>query len=230
METLAPLLTLGIIILFGILVVFLIRMEKAEKSRKSQQALNIGFTPIEPDQSLLVRISQLYQTKKGITSFELRNVSHKGIPDGEMYLFDLVNTSGEEDSVVEEQAVAVFSQYLDLPEFTIFPQLDIKGTGGRIVKSLLSWVVSKAGDPVDFSDHPRFQQRYLVSSGDSQETRNFLDDRKLHLLAKVRLLCIHAGGDIFVLSTFDQAVNPRNNESISKRISKALDVYQIFTG
>jgi len=230
MENLAPFLALGVIVLFGILVIFLIRLEKAEKQRKSQLALNLGFEPIEPDQALTDRISYLYQYRLGKSRYDLRNVSLKRIPDGEMYLFDLVNTAGEEDNITEDQAIAIISRYLNLPEFTIFPQVDIDGAGGKFANSLLRWMVSKVGDPVGFPDHPKFQKRYLVSSADEQGTRQFLDDRRLHLLAQVRLLGIHASGDLFVLSKLDPVSQPRTREAISERVTQAMDVYQIFTG
>lgn len=230
MEDLLPLLVLIIIIFFGVLVFFLIRAEKAEKSRKSQLAQGLGFEPVEPDKILVERIGQLYENKWGDKHhFELRNVFRKQIPDGEMYLFDLVNTGGDEESYTEDQAIAVLSRYLKMPEFIIIPQVNLEGFGGKFANSLLQWVVSKAGNPVDFQDHPKFQQRYLVSSHDEQGTRQFLDDRRLHLLAQARSLGIHASGDLFVLSKVDQVSQPRSDKSVSERVSQAMDVYQIFT-
>lgn len=229
MENLVPFLVLGIILLFGILVFFMIRAEKAEKGRKLQIARDLGFFSVEPDPSLTDRISQLYQHQLGESAFELRNVSRKQIPDGEMYLFDLVNTAGEEDSVTEDQAIAIASQYLNMPEFTIFPKVDIEGFGGKFANSLLQWVVAKVGDPLDFPDHVEFQKRYLVSSADEQGTRQFLDARKLQLLAQVRLLGIHARGDMFILSKFDQVSQTRTRETIGERVSQAMDLYQIFS-
>jgi hypothetical protein len=229
LEDLAPFLVLGIVALFGVMIFFMIRTEKRERARKSQLARELGFTLIEVTSALTARISQLYEKKWGKTNFELRNVSRKIIPDGEMYLFDLVDTAGEDDTFTEDQAIAVVSRYLQLPEFTIFPQLDIEAAGSKIANTLLRWVISKAGDPIDFPDHPAFEERYLVSSADEAGTRQFLDDRKLHMLAQVQFLGIHAGGDLFVLSKFDLTGKGRKREDLSKKVTQAMDVFQIFT-
>ncbi len=229
MESMAPFFILSIAVLIGVFVFYSIRKDKEENIRKLQLTRNLEFTPVEPDQVFTDRINQLYHQIPGKSIFELRNVSHMTIPDGEMFLFDLVNTAGEGDSNTEEQAIAVVSQYLNLPEFTIYPQLDIHGFGSKFANTLVRWVVSKVGDSLDFPEHLEFQKRYLVSSQDEQGTREFLDGRKLHMLAQVQLLGIHAGGDLFVLSKFDQVSKPVNRESFSERISQAVDVFQIFT-
>lgn len=229
MEMLAPFLVIGVVALFGILAIFLIRKEKAEKNQKTQIALTLGFTPIEADLRFTDRIRLLYKKKWGKTNFILQNVSLKRIPDGEMYLFDLVNTAGEDENITEDQAIAVLSRYLDLPEFTIFPQVDIEGVGGQFANTLLRWMVSKTGNPIDFSDHPEFQKRYLVSSPDEQGTRRFFDDRKLRMLAQVKLIGIHASGDLFVLSKFNQDNQSNPRDTISERVSQAMDIFQIFT-
>ena len=229
MEVFGPLLIILIILLFGTIFYFLVRHQKAAKTRKSLIARELGFTPIEPEDALSNRIFQLYQKKCGKTNFELNNVFHKRIPDGDMYLFDLINTAGEEDSLTEEQAIALISHYLDLPKFTLFPQLVAEGTGVNFTNRLLRWVVKKAGNPIDFPGQPDFQERYLVSSPEEDKTRQFLDDRKLHLLAQLQMTGIHAGGDMFVLSRFFQENQSLNRGQISKRISNAMDIFQIFT-
>ena len=229
MEFFGPLLVVLIILLFGTVFYFLVRHQKAQKTRKTLIARELGFAPIEPDEALSNRIFQIYEKKWGKTNFELTNVFHKRIPDGDMYLFDLINTAGEEDSLTEEQAIALVSRYLKLPKFTLFPQLVEEGVGVNFANRILRWVVTKAGDPVDFTGHPDFQERYLVSSPEEDKTRQFLDDRKLHLLSQLHMTGIHAGGDMFVLSRFFQENQSLNRDQISKRISNAMDIFQIFT-
>lgn len=229
MEVLAPFFVVLIILVFGLVIYLLVRHQEAAKTRKSLIARELGFTPYQPDEAFFNQIIQLYERKWGKTSFELNNVFHKRIPDGDLYLFDLINTAGEEENLIEEQAIAVVSRYLDLPKFTLFPQIGDEGVGVNFTNKLLRWVVSKAGDPVDFTGHPDFQERYLVSSPHEIQTRQFLDDRKLHLLAQLRMTGVHAGGSMFVVSRFFQESQSINRDQISKRITNAMDIFQVFT-
>ena len=119
---------LGIFVLIGL---FMIRSERKDREAKLQINRSLGFASIDPDPEVVRKISHLYRNirlnrdaSEGI-EFELRNVFHKRMADGEMYTFDLVDTSGEEDSHIEKQAVAVVSPQMNLPQFVIFPKMDI---------------------------------------------------------------------------------------------------------
>ena len=226
---LAASLIILIILIFIAFIIFMIRREKVEKVRKVQMIQSLGFIPVESDQELLNQIFYLFENRWDEAQFQVQNLYRKRIPDGDMYIFDLVNIAGDEDHVTEEMAIAMVSQYLELPAFTMFPRLAEDGLGWEIANRVLGWVVSKLGDPINFPDHPEFQKNFLVSSKDVEETRQFLDDRKLHMLAQIRMIGIHAGGNMFVLSRFLQTSPPEKHDQLSKRITLAMDVFQILS-
>jgi len=229
MDNLILIAVLGFLILFGALFFIMIRAEKKARQGKQQIALSLGFSPIEAPPALADRFNQLYQNLRSKSSYEVRNLSHKRLPDGDMYLFDLVETSGEDDSYTEDQSVAILSPCLKLPDFVIFPKVDMEGIGAKVANRLLQWVLSKVGNPVEFPQFPEFQQRYLVSSADPEKTRNFLDSTKIWMLSNTQLCSIHAGGDLFTFSKINLDGKTANIEAITERINQAIDLFQIFT-
>jgi hypothetical protein len=194
----------------------------------------LGFTPIDPDPELVRKITRLYSDIRATgpngagESYELQNVFGKRMLDGELYLFDLVNTSGEDDSYTEVQAVAVVSPHLALPAFMLTPRSDMEGVVSMLGNQLLAWVISKFGNPVEFPESPQFERRYLVSSPDPGGVRRFLDEERLHRLAKTRLMGVHAGGDLFTVARIDLSARSLTQEMISERVSQAMDVFSIF--
>jgi hypothetical protein len=228
MENPGLILVLGILLLFAGLIYWMIASNRRDKDKKRQVAQSLGFTPIEPDALLTMCISQLYQRGEKTQTYELRNVFRKVLPDGEMILFDLVDTSGDEDSYSEQQAVAVISHYLNLPHFMIFPKADTDGMVTNLANKVLEWVISKVGAPLEFPEVPEFQERYLLTSTEEDSVRSFLNESILRRLAQTRLLVIHTGGDVFTLSHFDTTRKTFSRETLSERVKQAMDIYVIF--
>jgi hypothetical protein len=150
------------------------------------------------------------------------------MPDCDMVLFDLVDTSGDDTSTTEKQAVAVISHHLHLPPFVIFPKLSTEGGLTDLANRVIGYVVAKFGQPVEFPEVPEFDQRYFVSSPDPEGTRQFLDESRLRRLAKTGLAGINACGDIFTLSRIDLAARTIRRETVGERVNQALDVFAIF--
>ena len=234
MEYLQWVLIVGFLALFGGIVYWMIRSEKDTQERKLRFSQVLGFTPAAPAPELIEKITRLYQSvrfekdRQVGDRYELQNVSTKRILEGEMVLFDLIDTSGEDDSHLENQAVAIHSPDLDLPPFLLFPKTDQEGALANAANKVLSWLVAVVGDPVDFSDHPAFERRYLVSSSEPEAVRNFLDETKIRRLLGTSLLTLHAGGDIFSLSRIEMGAQPLSQEVLSDRVNQALSLFSVF--
>lgn len=228
------LIALGIILLFAAIFIFLIRMERRGRAARRQMIQALGFTPIEPPPELSQKIFQLYDNIRGQRNrsarekYRLRNVASKTLPDAEMYIFDLIDTSGSDSDTVEQQAVAILSPHLSLPAFILYPKADTEGPLTNLSNRVLNWVVSKFGDPVAFPEHPEFERKYLVSSPDPASTRQFLDDTRIHRLEHTRLLTIQAGDDLFTLTHMEIPQKPISQESLGERVNLARDVFSIF--
>ncbi len=228
-PALTLLLVLGILAIFGVVIYLMINSSRKSSEKKRQISHSLGFSPVEADGELMVRISDLYRQGDDKRTFELRDVSLKRMPDGELVLFDLVETSGEDDSYPEQQAVAVISKYLDLPEFLIFPKAGTEGSAADLANRLLGWVLSKFDTPVEFPEAPGFQRRYIVTSPEPDNTRRFLNLTVLRRLAQTQYLTIHAHGNLFILNNIDRAGKPPIYEAVSERVKQAMDVYVVFS-
>ncbi len=225
---------LGVLGAVGAIVALMVRSERKDRRAKRQIGQALGLAPAEPDPQFVRRLSQLYQGLRAdgagndMDKYEFRNMSVGKLPEGEVFLFDLIDVSGGESSRTENQAVAIVSPRLNLPPFAIFPKADIEGTLPNLANKVLGWVVSKCGGPVEFSQVPEFGQRYLVSSRDPEAVRRFLDDGRFRRLANTRLLSIQAGGDIFTLSRVDTFAESATQESMRERVDQARTLLSIF--
>jgi hypothetical protein len=226
----------SILVIFGALAFFAftlylgINSGRAGSESKRKLAQSLGFTLIEPDDRLNEKISNLYQHKSQNKKYQLRHISRKMLPDGEMLLFDLIETSGDDDSITEQQAVAIISPHLDLPGFVLHPKVDAeKYMIGGLANKLIRWATTFVGEPVDFPKFPEFQNKYIVSSLDSEPVRRYFDSSLAQALARTSMYRIYAGGDTFTFSQLSTQVKAPNRESLSQRINQALDMYRLLS-
>jgi len=229
MEITAILFLIGFIAVFGFLLYFAIQSNRKEKEAKQQIARSLGFIPFSPDPMLTERISRLYQRAGRSGKYELRNGFRKMTPDGEMYLFDLVETSGEDDSWLERQAVAVISPYLKLPPFMFFPRPDEKYALGGLTSKVMEWGLSFVGTPVQFPDFPEFNKRYSVASIDPTGVEAYFNDEIARYFAGTQMYTLHAGDDMFTFSELDPSSRTITPETISRRVNRALDIARILS-
>ncbi len=132
MDFTAILFVFGFLLLFGWMIYMSVQSSRKEKETKKQAIQSLGFSSFDADESLAEKISNLYQRPWSKNNYQLRNVSRRLIPGGEIFLFDLVDTSGEDDSWMERQAVAIISSSLNLPPFAFFFQNPIKNTPSAV--------------------------------------------------------------------------------------------------
>jgi hypothetical protein len=228
MDPWGALILVGFFLVFGLLAFAAFYSRRKDKENKRRVWQQLGFTAIEADALLAEKISSLYQ-REGISNrYELRNLSRKAILDGEMFLFDLVETSGEDDSWIEQQAVAIVSSYLNLPQFVLFPKVDEKYILSGIANRVVEWGMSKIGSPVAISEFPGLDSRYIITSNDPEAVRRFLDESLSHYLANTQMLRIHAAGDIFTSCEIISNSKTSDLENMTQRVDHAMDVFRLF--
>jgi hypothetical protein len=160
--------------------------------------------------------------------YELKNVFSKRMSDGEMFIFDLIDTAGDDNTCTEKQAVAIVSPHLKLPTFIIMPKAGADGAGSRVANKVLGWMMANFGSPVEFPQSPEFGRRHLVSSPDPDAARLFFDGNKLRRLAECRYIGVHAGGDVFTISRLDMVTKPVTTQSLAERVDQARGVFSNF--
>ena len=89
------LVVLGFILFFGWMIVWMARSTKQQKQERADMAAMLGFQPVlKPDfVTLKSRLAHI-NPKHGSNSKELRDVFVKHLPEGDLYLYDLWDTSG----------------------------------------------------------------------------------------------------------------------------------------
>lgn len=223
-----PILIVSAILLLFVLVVYgMITSARKETAAKAQMAAMLGFSPCSPDPALLAQFLSLYPNRQ-LAHSEFKNVFRKVFPDGEIYLFDLTDTSGSESTRVENQAVAVLSPRLDLPPFMIYPLAGVQGWAAGLANRVMRFVAGKIGTPVEFPEVPEFQSRYLLSSWDPVSARQFFEPQMIRQLAQTSLLSIDGSGSLFILASFDPTMRKLDQQSLSNRVNQALEVFSIL--
>lgn len=70
---------------------------RREKQASARMAQTLRLMPVKPEEALLTQISALYQTAGNTPRHSLHNVTRRQLPDGEHFLFDLVDRDTESD-------------------------------------------------------------------------------------------------------------------------------------
>ena len=229
MDAAGALVLIGFLLFFGGMVYFAIRSSRKEVEKKQQVARSLGFSPLEADPKLAAKIADLYRRPGAQTKYELRNVSRKIIPDGEAYLFDLVDTSGDDDSWTERQAVAIVSPGLKLPPFNLFPKSDPKYALSGLANKVLEWGMSFIGTPLDFPEYPEFDARCILTSDEGTDwVRSVIDPDLAGYLSRAQMLMLHAAENIFTLSEMGTSLDSNDQSVMSQRVNRALDIFRLL--
>jgi len=179
------LLVLGILAL----VIFGIIYQNRKVKERRQQLITNGYTPVDrPDAALLARLVALHG-RKG-QRYRLRNVFRREVPEGEIILYDLWETGGDDNSSVTTGAMALIAPTLHLPQMMLMTHPNLPDhTNNLLVKAaekLINWSAGLGGmKRIYFPDNYHFDSRYYVMAKDEDAVRAFLDDTRLIYLASM---------------------------------------------
>lgn len=227
MEFMGIIVVIGFVLIFGLLIFYSLRTQHQTEKRKKERAQSAGFIPLpQPSSQLSERIIGLYLNSRR-KRFKISGVSSKVFPDGELVLFDLKETSGDDDTQLADQGLMIVSPYLDLPRFSLVPRLELGGKLAEYANRFVLWAASSAGKPIESMGHVEFDQRYWASGKDHQAIRRFLTPDRLDRLASLQNLNLEAGGDCFAFTrTILGAPTAKNSASeppdLSQTISNGL--------
>jgi hypothetical protein len=229
MDITGSLVVLGFLLFFGFVVYLAVTTSRKEKEKRAQVAAALGFSPLEDVFALAAKIFPLYRRSWSSNKFELRNVFRKTIPDGEMFLFDLMDTSGEDDSITEQQAVAILSPYLKLPQFAFFPKADSKYALSGIANKVVEWGMSKMGTVIAFPEYPEFSARYVVTSEDDPSlARGFFDERLVLYFSRTQMYMLRGAGDLFAFAEMDTKFKAGEQENVNRKINRAMEIFRVL--
>lgn len=229
MDTIPLLIVLGFLAVFALIVYMAINTSRSDRENKRRLAQALGFTPVEPDQPLTEKIDRLYRIGTRGKNFQLQQVFRRRLPDGDVYLLDVIEQSGDDNSIFDQQAVAVVSSCLDLPAFTIYPKVDAeKYKLGTFANNIIRWASNFLGEPVDFPEYSEFDKKYIVSSPDPEPVRRYFDAILAQTLAQMNMIHVHADGDAFVFSPINTQLKKLDQNILSERINQGLNLFRIL--
>jgi hypothetical protein len=226
MDLPAILFLIGFLFVFSGIIYMSIQSSRKEKETKQLVTQTLGFSLCEADEALAEKIFSLYQRPWSKPTYQLRHVSRKRIPDGEMFLFDLVDTSGEDDSWAEQQAVAIISPALKLPPFIFFPKSNPKYALSGLANQIVEWGMAKIGEPVAFPQYPALGERYVITSQDADGLRLFMDESLARFFGQTEMYMIHAAGDMFTFAEMDPYFKTADIQSMTRRVSRAMEIFR----
>ncbi|HKW15189.1 MAG TPA: hypothetical protein VJS69_11945 [Candidatus Krumholzibacteria bacterium] len=224
----------GFLILVTAVSIFAVRSLRRAREDMLNAVRSVGFIPAQNTDALLQRLTHLYQHvripgRTGRTpEYKLRDVFTRRLAGGDMYIFDLVDTSGSENTYTERQGIAVVSTRLNLPAFVVLPRLAGEGAFAKFADKMIAWIVAKMGGPVAFPNHPEFERHYIVSSPDPDAARRFLNGDRLGRLAGLKHVGVHAGDDIFTLSRYGLVSKPNTLPELRERVEQAERMFTIL--
>jgi len=225
-----------VIVVFASMMLFSVR----KTAKETQQAVSeLGFTPVQDTTALAQRIFPLYHRSWMGNDFRLEEAYRKVTPDAEVYLFSLLDMSGDDSSITEKRAVAILSQYLKLPFFSITPKIhesmhpSVKsGAGlGELGNKLMEWAVAKTGTIVNLPEFPEFHARYtLIPEEDPARLRGFFERGAARYLSQTHSLALRCNGDLFTFSEINAPRRANEKEDIQARVSHALEIARALEG
>jgi hypothetical protein len=207
------LLALGILFIFGLLVYFMIRASRRYKLEQDNQLQGLGFIPLEsPPPELERRVEELYQTSRD-REVKLWQVYHRRELDQDLYLFDAVDTRGE-DSELGSEVFGLISDRLALPRFSLvtLPNFNRASLIGGLMDKLMDKVMSFAEgylqlQRIEFPDRPDLDDQVILFGRDPVAVREMLDRVGLYTLKSAELPIQIAGSGDFITVDFSTSTS-----------------------
>lgn len=228
MPPVGALIIIAFLVIFAGTIAWIVALNRSTQARQQETAHTLGFQPIEPSEELVEQISGVYRRHRPQVEYRLENVYQRRMPDGDMFLFDLVDAAGEDGNQSEQQSLAVVSPGLNLPHFLLFPRASFTGLAGSLANRLLEWAASQAGEQIEFPDAPGFGERYLLTSLEPEQVRSFFHPSLLQQLAQTRQGAVQAWGQVFIYSQIAFNQQPTSQESLSQRVNEARNILRIL--
>lgn len=211
-----------------------IRSQRAKQQALREALRSLGFIPAEPTPELVRRLTYLHagatagDKQSSKQKYEVKNVFSRRFGDGEMFVFDLEEKDSDSGHT-ERQGIAVVSERLKLPRFTLVPRTGGEGTLSKLADRAIAWASRKVGAQVEFPNHPELSRHYLVHSPDADATRRFLESGRLNRLAETRHVFIRAADDVFTVSSVVSTTAPVGAEQLRERVDRAAKVFSILS-
>jgi len=227
LDILGPIIAVLFIAAFAAVIVWAIRRGRRQKIAREIFLSGLGFTKTQPAPELLSRLDLIYR-RSASQKFELPAAFRKQTGQGMFYIFDLVETSGEENSLLGSNCAAVISTDFKLPRLLIAGRLLFPGkaSGWMIAaaEKVVGWAASRGGfTRLNLEEFPEIDQKLMVLAEDESSAGEFLTRERLvrltWLASTERLSEVASDGDCFVI----KRSSPRSGTKMETELLAILD-------
>ncbi|MCA9119506.1 MAG: hypothetical protein H6822_11095 [Planctomycetaceae bacterium] len=215
-----PLIIAAIVLAMGGLVTAIIvwslhvEKKRTEGMREFAGALSLEFFDTAPPevQSKVNRF-QLFNSGRGRA---MKNVILGQTDAVSLTLFDYQYTTGtgKNARTYMQTVVAMDSERLQLPEFTMRPEHLFDRIGAAI-----------GLQDIDFEDHPSFSSMFVLKGTDEAAIRNFFDIPLLDFFVERTGICFEAAGEMFI---YYRASKRQPPDKMRELLEEGYSVYQAF--
>jgi len=226
----AVLLVLFIVLVVGVSIYWMYTRDKKRGAQKQTAALEMGFQLAKDvDQDLNKRIVQLHQKSKS-QNLRVRNIYSRLESDCTLYLFDLLNYSGDSVTYLADGAIAVLSPSLHLPRFSIYPRIGDRNRVSGWANALLEKMAVTRMNRIVLGINPYFEKNYFLFGENEADVREFLTDYTLSYFSENRYWQIEAEGDLFTFANLESKRNIGANSQTDPRtrLQEVLNLFGLF--
>jgi hypothetical protein len=198
-----------ILVVGGVAAVFVLVILNARRKQKAREVFlaGLGFARVPVSPKFFERVDLIYRRTPN-QRFRMDALFEKQTPQGSFFVFDLVETSGEDNTWLANGSVAVVSPDLRLPHLHISGRPQLGGKVGTwmagAAEKVIDWAASRAGmSRVDLSEYIELDERLMAIATDASIAQEFLDRERLGRLLWIaemdHLSEVDCNGDCFVL-------------------------------
>ncbi len=225
-------LLLIIIFLIGAFVTilfFLINKQKLRKINQLKTLSAMGFVRADRDVDVVLSIVHGLSRDSNSSSARVKNLFLKVFPDGKLYLLDIVDRSDSEKMPFGELAILVVSNIMNVPRFSIYPKLSLKGQLGDLTNSLLDTVYAKIGSVVEEWGDEIFEERYVVITDQEVEVRRILSTRFIERMNGIEGLALECDQNVMLLNQFNMTGKEDKEKMPGYLIPTAMKIHGWLT-
>lgn len=221
---------IGIVLIIGGLIYWVIASSKRRKQELAESAGMLGFHPVPKTAYPEVKSRlAVINPQHGSSSRSLQDVFVKPVPEGDLYLYDLWDDSGDSSSVTQNRAIALVIPGKQFPRFVITARLAATGILAGLANKVIAWAFGHEMKIVAFPDEPDLNEYFLVAGDDESKVHDMFNSSILQRLKGIDGLFLAGAGDTLEYSPlFEKYSGKRDVNYLSHKINTALEVMRLF--
>lgn len=187
--------------------------KRTEAMRSVAEEIGLSFSATK-DESLLAKLQAFSLFNKG-HSRKMKNVMKAETELAQLTIFDYQYTtgSGNHSRTNHHTVVAMESESLSMPEFTLRPEGFFDKVGATL-----------GFQDINFDEHPEFSKAFVLKGKNEQAVRRFFDDGMLDLFAQRQGIAIHSSDGLFIYLREGR----KQPQEIQGFMAEGYDIYSAF--